>query len=76
MFSSYLLTLTLLIIQVTSCGLHHRQISDAVAQYAPIPSEAASLPLNSDGYAIEAYGKGAYMVTEGSYQGKISLPLW
>lgn len=52
-------------------GLHVRAVDDAVPTFVPIPPSSASLPLGPGGYAVESYGKGAYMVTEGSYQGPI-----
>lgn len=55
--------------QTLACGsgIHVRAANDA-PQYAPIPAEAAGIPL-VNGYGVEDYGNGAYMVTEGSYQG-------
>ena len=53
-----------------TCGLSHRALDNLAPQFAPIPASAAGLPLGSKGYAVESFGQGAYMVTEGSYQGK------
>ena len=36
--------------------------------FAPLTSAAAGLPLNSAGYAMQNFGGGAYMVTDGAYQ--------
>jgi hypothetical protein len=56
--------------QTLACGpeIHVRTLEDNV-QYAPIPASAAGIPLGPGGYGVQAFGKGAYMVTEGSYQG-------
>lgn len=40
----------------------------AVPTYLPIPSSAAGPPIPPVGYRVESFGKGAYMVTEGTYQ--------
>ena len=56
------------------CGLLSSSIAAqntsaaAVPTYLPIPSSAASVPLNAAGYALENFGNGAFMVTEGVYQ--------
>lgn len=52
---------------VIGCGV------DRAPQFAPVPDQAKGLPIGPEGYGIESYGKGAYMVTEGNYQGTI---LW
>jgi hypothetical protein len=57
--------------KIFACGLHHRSIEDIAPQYAPIPKSAEGLPHEPGSYAIESFGKGAYMVTEGAYQGRI-----
>lgn len=56
--------------QTLACGpgLHIR-IPEDDRQYAPIPASAAGIPIAEAGYGVQAFGKGAYMVTEGSYQG-------
>ncbi|KAL7786439.1 Metallo-hydrolase/oxidoreductase [Trichoderma afarasin] len=36
--------------------------------YNPIPDFAIGLPLNTDGYRVESFGKGAYMITNNYYQ--------
>lgn len=41
---------------------------DVNPTYNPVPEFAVGLPLNSDGYRIEDFGKGAYMITNGYYQ--------
>jgi hypothetical protein len=43
---------------------------DRTPQFAPIPASAGAANLGPDGYAVEQFGGGAYMVTEGSYQGQ------
>ena len=35
--------------------------------YAPVPSSVLPIPLNSDGYAVQSFGGGAYLITDGSY---------
>jgi glyoxylase-like metal-dependent hydrolase (beta-lactamase superfamily II) len=37
-------------------------------KFLPLTSAAAGLPLNAAGYAIQSFGDGAYMVTDGVYQ--------
>ena len=56
--------------QALACGpgLHVR-IPEDDRQYAPIPTSAAGIPIGPGGYGVQDFGKGAYMVTEGSYQG-------
>jgi hypothetical protein len=57
--------------QALACGpgLHVRTFDDD-RQYAPIPAGSKGIPINATtGYGVQAFGKGAYMVTEGSYQG-------
>jgi len=53
----------LLIQSSLTCGPLPRDLVDEVPQYAPISPSALGIPNNSDGYAVEAFGKGAYMVT-------------
>jgi glyoxylase-like metal-dependent hydrolase (beta-lactamase superfamily II) len=36
--------------------------------YSPVPDFAVGLPLNSDGYRVEDFGNGAYMITNNYYQ--------
>lgn len=36
--------------------------------FAPLPTTATGLTLGPGGYAVESFGQGAYMVTEGGYQ--------
>jgi hypothetical protein len=48
-------------------GLHIRTLDDDKA-YAPIPAGSKGISL-VNGYGVQAFGKGAYMVTDGSYQG-------
>lgn len=67
-----LLFISALIASVAPCGLHSihsRDYIDPDPQYAPVPAEALGAPIGPGGYGIEAYGNGAYMVTEGMYQG-------
>ena len=68
-FFSKFLTLTFVATQVLACGtgLHARSSGDT-PQYAPLPAGAAGIPL-VHGYGVQDFGKGAYMVTDGSYQG-------
>lgn len=47
-------------------GLHIRTLDDDKA-YAPIPAGSKGISL-VNGYGVQAFGKGAYMVTDGSYQ--------
>lgn len=42
--------------------------SEVNPTYEPVPSFAQGLPLNNDGYRIEDFGKGAYMITNNYYQ--------
>ncbi len=63
----YILSAFIYAIVTTACGV------DKVPQFAPIPGTAAGLPIGPGGYGIESYGKGAYMVTEGNYQGLSTL---
>ncbi|KAE9380157.1 Metallo-hydrolase/oxidoreductase [Stipitochalara longipes BDJ] len=67
-FFSTLLTLYLFASQTLGCGpgLHVRTSDDA-PQYAPIPAGAGGIPL-VNGYGVQSFGQGAYMVTDGSYQ--------
>ena len=67
-FFSSLLALCF-VCQILACGpgLHIRTLGDDKA-YAPIPEGAKGIPL-VNGYGVQAFGKGAYMVTDGSYQG-------
>jgi glyoxylase-like metal-dependent hydrolase (beta-lactamase superfamily II) len=37
-------------------------------KFLPLTSAAAGLPLNAAGYAVDNFGEGAYMVTDGIYQ--------
>jgi hypothetical protein len=55
--------------QTLACGpgLHIRIPEDDKA-YAPIPAGSKGIPLVNN-YGVQAFGKGAYMVTDGSYQG-------
>ncbi|KUJ17689.1 uncharacterized protein LY89DRAFT_684659 [Mollisia scopiformis] len=50
-------------------GLHGRDTIDSDPQFAPIPSTAVGIPLRPEGYAVQSFGGGAYMVTDGMYQG-------
>jgi len=63
------LALYLFASQTLACGpgLHRRAVEDA-PQYAPLPAGAAGIPL-VNGYGVQDFGQGAYMVTDGSYQG-------
>ena len=56
--------------QTMACGpgIYIGTLEDDV-QYAPIPASAVGIPLGPGGYGVQAFEKGAYMVTEGSYQG-------
>lgn len=56
-----------------TCGLHGRDTFDTDPQFAPLPATAIGLPIDSKGYAVQDFGGGAYMVTEGSYQGMYHL---
>jgi glyoxylase-like metal-dependent hydrolase (beta-lactamase superfamily II) len=42
--------------------------SDLHGVFLPVPATSTGLALNAQGYAIENFGKGVYMVTDGSYQ--------
>ncbi|KAJ7739503.1 beta-lactamase-like protein [Mycena metata] len=64
-----LLSLTVLLSSISfalSCGTHGIHRRDA-PKYNPLPPSAAGLPLNSDGYAVQSLGHGAYMTTDGMY---------
>jgi hypothetical protein len=50
------------------CGSQRRATDDAPT-FAPIPNGDESIPIGPGGWGIQPFGKGAYMVTEGSYQG-------
>ncbi|KAL7795948.1 beta-lactamase-like protein [Trichoderma ceciliae] len=41
---------------------------DSVITYAPLPSTASGPPVNSEGYRVQSFGGGAYMLTDGTYQ--------
>ncbi|RFU78698.1 beta-lactamase domain-containing [Trichoderma arundinaceum] len=45
-----------------------RAHSDCVTTYAPLPSTAAGPPVNSQGFRVQSFGGGAYMLTDGTYQ--------
>ncbi|KAI9675277.1 MAG: hypothetical protein M1817_001179 [Caeruleum heppii] len=47
--------------------ISERQDSGEVEQYAPIPP-ASVVPLGPNGYYVENFGRGVYMVTDGGYQ--------
>ena len=75
LFSIYIWTLISIVNCSVACGI------DRAPQFAPIPSSAKSIDIGPGGYGIESYGKGAYMVTEGNYQGSHLIhrrkePLW
>ena len=64
-------TVLVLAARTLACGLlHGRSPGDTAPQFAPLPPTAVGLPLGPGGYAVQAFGKGAYMVTDGSYQGR------
>jgi glyoxylase-like metal-dependent hydrolase (beta-lactamase superfamily II) len=42
--------------------------SDSVITYAPVPPTASAPPVNSEGYRVQSFGGGAYMLTDGTYQ--------
>jgi len=50
------------------CGSQRRATDDAPT-FAPIPNGDESIPIGPGGWGIQPFGKGAYMVTEGFYQG-------
>lgn len=50
----------------------HCLVDDSITQrYRPVPSSALPPSLNKDGYAVQHFGDGAYLITDGS--GYISL---
>ncbi|XMA09953.1 hypothetical protein WAI453_002744 [Rhynchosporium graminicola] len=57
------LSIASLVTASLGCGI------DRSPQFAPVPDSAKGIPIGPGGYGIESYGKGAYMVTEGNYQG-------
>ena len=61
--SIFYVVLLLLVRNSLTCGHLPREVIDGVPRYAQIPSSALGIALNSDGYGVEAFGKGAYMVT-------------
>lgn len=71
---SLLLCLFLFVTSIVACGLHeiHERTIDLDPQFAPIPPSAAGIPIGPGGYGIQHFGKGAYMVTDGNYQGLIN----
>lgn len=45
----------------------HCLVDDSITQhYQPVPSAVLPLPLNNDGYAVQYFGDGAYLITDGS----------
>ncbi|KAJ7160910.1 beta-lactamase-like protein [Mycena filopes] len=62
-----LLSLTVLLsftAATLACGGIHAR---GVAHYDPLSPTADPLVLNADGYAVEAFGRGTYMITDGIY---------
>lgn len=49
-------------------ALTHSHDDETHAVFAPLPPTARSDPIGPSGWAVEDFGGGAYMVTEGSYQ--------
>jgi len=71
-FFSALLTPFILASHALACGhALHARTSDDAPQYASIPAGAAGISL-VNGYGVQAFGQGAYMVTNGIYQGMLS----
>ncbi|OCL09609.1 Metallo-hydrolase/oxidoreductase [Glonium stellatum] len=60
------LLLTLLAAARTAAACSH--LSELNTTFAALPATAHGLALNAAGYAVQAFGGGAYMVTDGSYQ--------
>src|SRR5277367_2122469 len=62
--SIFLLLISYIIPAASFCleedGLH--------TKFLPLTPAAAGLPLNAAGYAVDNFGEGAYMVTDGAYQ--------
>ncbi|KAL9631926.1 MAG: hypothetical protein Q9164_005628 [Protoblastenia rupestris] len=42
--------------------------SDTITQYLPIPPTSVGPKIGPEGYRVDPFGKGAYMVTDGGYQ--------
>jgi glyoxylase-like metal-dependent hydrolase (beta-lactamase superfamily II) len=59
---------SLMLATVTSAATTTCFSQTSTPTFAPIPPGAAGLPVNTTGYRIEAFGKGAYMLTDGMYQ--------
>jgi glyoxylase-like metal-dependent hydrolase (beta-lactamase superfamily II) len=43
-------------------------LADTVPTFLPVPTQVIGPPLNHDGYRVESYGNGAYIVTDNQYQ--------
>ncbi|KAL6892005.1 beta-lactamase-like protein [Trichoderma evansii] len=51
----------------TASTTAHCLVEDSITQlYQPVPSAVLPLPLNKDGYAVQYFGDGAYLITDGS----------
>lgn len=59
----------LLLPYVLTCGSHYERSVDRAPQFASLPATAIGLQTGPGGYAVQSFGNGAYMVTEGAYQG-------
>ncbi|KAH8896437.1 hypothetical protein GQ53DRAFT_852702 [Thozetella sp. PMI_491] len=46
-------------------------LATAVPTYLPVPPQAVGPALNTDGYRVEAFGGGSYMVTDNKYQSMV-----
>jgi glyoxylase-like metal-dependent hydrolase (beta-lactamase superfamily II) len=69
MLSSSILSISFLLSSFIIPAASYCLEDDALhTKFLPLTAAAAGLPLNSAGYAIDNFGEGAYMVTDGTYQ--------
>ncbi|PVH91541.1 Metallo-hydrolase/oxidoreductase, partial [Periconia macrospinosa] len=68
-FHSTVLAFSLLTASVVSLS-HLPEVTEV---WAPLPPLAQGDIIGASGYAIEAFGQGAYMITEGTYQALIVI---
>lgn len=65
-FAKNFLRVTALLSFTLSAHAHCVASDSITQQFEPVPSDVLPLPLNSAGYAIQDFGAGAYLITDGS----------